>query len=598
MTSNTKRKRDRLALIAAEKAEAEAEAERIAAEAEAEAERIAAEKAEAKRIAECMPITQFYPVFSFLNDEETINYILVLLSNKVLRPKLHGLGITLFKIHPWETLHHAISAFMSLQFKSVISFNRYGNSINASEMILRKHLDYWSGEFTSLPYDFLHSIIKYMVRERYINPLCTHRTSKTILALTILANNGADVNEEYVSRDLVTVGHYKKWTPLIYAAYLGNIDIVKYLVGCGANVNPYPDVHHTNERTPLMYAALHCDIDMVKYLVEKGADVNVYSPDKDETVLKLALQSFRRPAIYDIVKYLAEKGADMNTCSRNLVMKSWMYSYRRLSLPYTGADMNTFYRNSLMKPWMYAVEQGSIDILKLIVTCLPDTCLPDTDPGTLSNLAVIKSNDNLEMIKYLVHIGAKFHIEIALLRASTYGHLELIKYLVNENNGILNHRTEFVHFDDSEYYHCLSTTREYNYVSWYIEDDLAVTYGEEALLKAAQNGYKDVVEYFINQKVNINARNCYGMTSLSLAVIHHHSGVAEYLLNKEALQVKDTLLKTPLVYAIYLNDLDMVKILIKNGAVMHDINLLVLFDISDSIFNYLKKEGIFKGSNC
>jgi len=549
----------------------------------------------ARRIAEeqlrrlqCMPITHFYPVFCLLNDEETINYILVLLSNKVLRPKLHGLGITLFKIHPWETLHHAISAFMSLQFKSVISFNRYGNSINASEMILRKHLDYRSGEFTSLPYDFLHSIIKYMVRERYINPLYTHRTSKTILALTILANNGADVNEEYVSRDLVTVGHYKKWTPLIYAAYLGNIDIVKYLVGCGANVNPYPDVHHTNERTPLMYAALHCDIDMVKYLVEKGADVNVYSPDKDETVLKLALQSFRRPAIYDIVKYLAEKGADMNTCSRNLVMKSWMYSYRRLSLPDTGADMNTFYRNSLMKPWMYAVEQGSIDILKLLVTCLPDT-----DPGTLSNLAVIKSNDNLEMIKYLVHIGAKFHIEIALLRASTYGHLELIKYLVNKNNGILNHRTEFVHCDDSEYYHYFLSTREYNYV----EDDLAVTYGEEALLKAAQNGYKDVVEYFINQKVNINARNCYGMTSLSLAVIHRHSGVAEYLLNKEALQVKDTLLKTPLVYAIYLNDLDMVKILIKNGAVMHDINLLVRFDISDSIFNYLKKEGIFKGSN-
>jgi ankyrin repeat protein len=523
MTSNTKRKRDRLALIAAEKAEAEAEAERIAAE---EAERIAAEKADAKRIAECMPITQFYPVFSFLNDEETINYILVLLSNKVLRPKLHGLGIILFKIHPWETLDHAVSAFMSLEFKTEISFNRSGESINASDMILRNATTNLSDSCV-----IFESIYKYMEKEKDINPIIIDRTNKTIVALKILLNCGADVNEHCFQHhngklcnlhEEICPFFFKgeqEWTPLVYAAYFRNIDIVRYLVSCGANVNPHPNVELRPLMTPLMYAAKHGDYDMVKYLVDNGANVNTYF--------------IRFEVLYQL------------------------------------------------PPWMHAIKFGNIDTLKFLVD---NGANVNEHPCT--TYAVSESNDNLEMIKYLVSIGVTFNIGVVLERAASYGHLELIKYLVNTNNELLNHHVEIPDYR--------------NFRLYYRKNDHAHTYGEHALLEAAKNGQHHVVKYFIGQKVNINARDCYGRTSLSLAVLSQARGVgvAEYLLNKKAAHVKDTNGETPLVYAIMSQNLYMVKLLIDNGAEMHDIThegytiYVLARKNSLSIFEYLKQKGM------
>lgn len=494
MTSNTKRKRERLAAIA-----------------------------RARR----MPITQFYPVFYFLNDEETINYILVLLSNKVLRPKLHGLGIILFKIHPWETLDHAVSAFMSLEFKTEISFNRSGESINASDMILRNATTNLSDSCV-----IFESIYKYMEKERDINPIIIDRTNKTIVALKILLNCGADVNEHCFQRNGGECGPTganvipffcrgdQEWTPLVYAAYLGNIDIVRYLVSCGANVNPHPNVEMRPLMTPLMYAAKHGDYDMVKYLVDNGANVNTY--------------------------------------------------FLRFELLYQ------------IPPWMHAIKCGNIDTLKFLVD---NGANVNEHPCT--TYVVSESNDNLEMIKYLVSIGVTFNIRVVLESAASYGHLELIKYLVNTNTEILNHPVEIPDYDDP-----------FNVGVYYRENDHAHTHGEYALLAAAKNGQHHVVEYFIGQKVNINARDCYGRTSLSLAVDARARGVAEYLLNNGAAHLKDTDGFSPLVCAIMSHNLDMVKLLIDNGADMYDITrrgctiYVLAREKSPSIFEYLKQKGM------
>jgi ankyrin repeat protein len=371
-----------------------------------------------------------------------------------------------------------------------------------------------------------------MVKEKDINPNIIDRTNKTIVALKILVNCGADVNEHCFLRNgklcqLHGERGAQEWTPLVYAAYWGNIDIVRYLVSCGANVNPHP-----NDRwrplmwTPLMYAAKHGDHDMVRYLVDNGANVN--------------------------------------TCSlRDQVL------YR-------------------LSPWMHAIKLGSIDILKFLVDNGANV-----NEYSCTTFAVSESNDNLEMIQYLVSIDVTFNIGVVLEHAARYGHLELIKYLVNTNNEILNHPVEIPDYDDSD--------SEYrNFRLYYRENDHAHTYGEYALLAAAKNGQHHVVEYFIGQKVNINARDCYGRTSLSLAVGLNRRSVVEYLLNNRALQVKDTSGKTPLVYAIMLQDLGLVKLLIGKGAEMHDITdqgftiYVLARDNSLPIFEYLKQEGMTK----
>ena len=519
----------------------------------------------ANAVAERMPITQFYPVFDFLSDIETINYILVLLSNKVLRPKLHVLGITLFKMHPWEILHHAVSAFMSLIYHNDISFNRYGKSFNASDMILRNATTKLPNRIPIENTDtniqqrsciIMESITKYMVKEKNINPI--DRTNKTIVALKILVNCGADVNGHCCNDKLSTV--HREWTPLVYAAYLGNIDIVKYLVRRGANVNVNPD----HMWTPLMYAAKHGDYDMVKYLVDNGANVNARRsrPNAtyyEESVLQMALESKQEHAvIHNIVKYLVDKGVNMSAGDR-------------------------------VPPWMYAIKIGSIDTLKFLVDNGANVKVANVNAAHFcSTFAVVRSNDNLEMIKYLVSIGAAFNIKRALICAASYGYLKLIKYLVNMKNDILNRPTEIPIYDDDDS------------EIVYRRDEYACTYGEYALLTAAEKGHQDVVEYLIGQSVNINARDYDGMTSLSLAVIQRHRGIAEYLLNKGALQVSDTVLETPLVYAIMSKNLDMVQLLIENGAEMNHCTVkgytiyVLALENSPPIFEYLKQKGMTK----
>jgi len=515
-------------------------------------------------LAQLMPIC--YSVFYFLGDIETINYILALLSNKVQRPKLHGLNCIIFKVHQWETLDRAVSAFMSLQFQSDISFNRYRDVINASDMTLQNDVSLGENPI-------FEAMIKYLQNEKDID--------KTIAALMILVNRGADVNKICNLKKANWI--YREYTPLEYAALQGNINIVKYLVEHGANVNPYSVVINWNEMTPLMHAAKKGDIIIVKYLVENGADVNTYSHRNDATALSLALQFSKSNDIADIVKYLVEKGADVNT--------------------YSDDGLNA-------TPWMYAVKIGRIDIVKYLVTRLQDTNIDinaptpsdrlgqmqSEKPETLSLFAVIESNDNLNMIKYLVSIGAKFHIGSALERAANYGHLELIEYLVNENDGILNEGIPNCCDDDSdddsdvEYYR-----REERMRKLYRGEELAVKYGEKALLLAAKGGYIQVVKYLINHSVNMNTRNYVGgLPPLSLAVYNRHGDVVRYLAALGATHVKDTNSHTPLMYAIMQNDLNMAKCLVENDANMYTITtewktIYVLAQKhSPDIFKYLE----------
>jgi len=54
------------------------------------------------------------------------------------------------------------------------------------------------------------------------------------------------------------------------------------------------------------------------------------------------------------------------------------------------------------------------------------------------------------------------------------------------------------------------------------------------LLLAAANGHLSVVEYLINQKADINAKDDIGNTHLHYAAVNGHLSVVEYLINQKA----------------------------------------------------------------
>jgi len=86
---------------------------------------------------------------------------------------------------------------------------------------------------------------------------------------------------------------------------------------------------------------------------------------------------------------------------------------------------------------------------------------------------------------------------------------------------------------------------------------------------AAWNGHLSIVEYLVNQKVEINARvtSYPSETSLHLAAWNGHLSVVEYLVNQKA----DINLKTDYVEFIYLIRLLFIELLTMDILVLLNI---------------------------
>jgi len=103
-------------------------------------------------------------------------------------------------------------------------------------------------------------------------------------------------------------------TPLIYAASLGHIGIVKILLNRGADTE-ITDGNWTGRCRPgpkcgltaLIYAAVEGHTEIMKVLLEKGAKINGRSP-WGQTALMLAAEVGE----LNVVRFLLEHGADVN----------------------------------------------------------------------------------------------------------------------------------------------------------------------------------------------------------------------------------------------------------------------------------------------
>jgi len=117
--------------------------------------------------------------------------------------------------------------------------------------------------------------------------------------IKFLVDKGADVNSK--DKD--------GYAPLNRAALAGHLDIVKYLVNKGgADVNAKDE----DGNTPLYYAAGKGHLDIVKFLVNKGADVNSQNIDEYTPLIDAA-----REGHIKVVNFLANRGADINAKNKH-----------------------------------------------------------------------------------------------------------------------------------------------------------------------------------------------------------------------------------------------------------------------------------------
>ncbi len=265
---------------------------------------------------------------------------------------------------------------------------------------------------------------------------------------------------EIKDKEEVNVTSIYGWSPLMFAARDGNVEMAEYLIEMGADVNlnyykfeePGNNVSLIKNvaSTPLHIACLHDQLDVeklllkngadtnarnivgftpidvackknhfqsAKLLVEEGADVNIQTVNGLTPLMRLLKKhDSTEKEIGDFAKYLVTKGANVNIMSG----KRW----RPTGTP--PKYVNTFYTlgsySAGWTPLMLAVSKGYTDIAKLLIDSGADiTPKPDDSFSTYycscwTPLTVAAAYGHQEITGMLLDNGADINSKTKDLR--------------------------------------------------------------------------------------------------------------------------------------------------------------------------------------
>ncbi|RLN82851.1 hypothetical protein BBJ28_00019344 [Nothophytophthora sp. Chile5] len=278
------------------------------------------------------------------------------------------------------------------------------------------------------------------------------------------------------------------------AARAGEIEKVKELVNRGENVNA-----KSNGGTAVMLASQNGHLEVVKYLVDAGADIEaVY--DEGETALMQAAGKGH----LDVVQYLVDAGADKEAKSTN----GWtalIWSARRGHLDVvkylvdSGADKgakSTYGSTALM----LTAGDGHLDVVRYLIDAGADKEAKNNDGETALLWATCYGE--LDVVQYLVDAGADKEAKntqgnTALIWAALNGHLGVVQYLVDagadkesKNTGGITALMWAARHGKLDVVRCL--------VNAGADKEAKDTNGKTALMWAALSGELDVVRCLVD----------------------------------------------------------------------------------------------------
>lgn len=258
-------------------------------------------------------------------------------------------------------------------------------------------------------------------------------------------------------------------TPLHFAVYHGNVEMVRTLVNLGARVN----AHCTNDyRTPLHFAAVVGDLEMVRILLAAGAEVDGLD-DNNRTPLYTAIQ-WKQKAV---MKELIDWGAEFE---------------RRDITGHNGLN--------------FACKVGNLDLVECLLSMgmdVNDGC----KQGFPTPLHTAAENGRLNIVKYLVQKGGQAYGKTSggdtpLFLAAKNCHMETVMYFLDEIKMDLDLH-DILGWEDAQ--------------------------GKTLLHYSAAHGWKTVVEDLLRKEVQVNKGDNAGFAPLYYADKNGHQDIVRLL---------------------------------------------------------------------
>jgi uncharacterized protein len=201
-------------------------------------------------------------------------------------------------------------------------------------------------------------------------------------------------------------------TPLGEAAKAANTEIVELLLEAGADVAAV----NADGETVLMLAARTGSTEVVQQLIDAGADVNAREAWRDQTALMWAAEG-AFPAVVDL---LIEHGADVRARAAANDWGSQITSEPRAQYRPTGG----------LTPLLYAARSGCVECVQSILAAGEHVDRPTPDAVTALMLAI--DNYEFDTAKALLDAGANPHVCDWWGRTALYLAVDMNTYVPRE----------------------------------------------------------------------------------------------------------------------------------------------------------------------
>lgn len=322
---------------------------------------------------------------------------------------------------------------------------------------------------------------------------------------------------------------------LTYAAWVGELEVVQCLLEQGAD----QEARDSKGTTALMWAASSGKQEVVAFLAGRGADKD--ARDKSGCT---ALIHAARDGRLDTVKCLVELGADRYVKDK----------HRRTALRWAQQNRHHAVATYLWEKQCMDEERKPSGLLAAIkrnlkkdstTAAMQAACAGRLNKSSTDNCASLKSLAALVVLDEEYERKRDLELDSTLPAAS-----------MRSMGGDVSGKESASGIDELK-----------QLVKLGMDLEQTDEYGRTALLKAAEKGELEIVEYLADHGADTDVRDCSGMTALIYAAWFGQLSVVQYLVEHVAdKDAQDSDGWTAMMYAVMYDKVEVLQYLVEHGA--------------------------------